>query len=268
LVLSVRVSTVILGWGIIGLNNIPGSARILMTKNDPWFDSIAGNAPLSFSELGAIQEEGFVVIQGPIRNTDLAALSTAYDAAVIEADGSDVKIGSTTTRVQDFVNRRAEFDGIYLHPPLLYACCRIINQPFRLSSVVARTLNPGKLPKKLHVDYPSDECGWPMVGFIFMVDEFRKENGATCFSPRSQGTTKAPDILDSVVTASGSAGSMIIYNGSVWHEHGPNMTNSPRRSIQGAFIRATKKAALDWQSRMCPETLSRLTPLAKYLLDL
>jgi ectoine hydroxylase-related dioxygenase (phytanoyl-CoA dioxygenase family) len=129
-------------------------------------------------------------------------------------------------------------------------------------------LNPGKLPRKLHVDFPNDEFGWPMVGFIFMVDEFRPENGATSFSPRSQGTTAAPDILDIVVAASGPAGSMIIYNGSVWHEHGPNMTHSPRRSIQGAFIRRIEKAALDWQSRMRPETLSRLTPIAKYLLDL
>jgi hypothetical protein len=239
-----------------------------MTKNDPWFDSIASSAALSNSELDALREEGFVVTQGPFRTAELAALSRAYDAAMIEADPSDVKEGSSTTRVQDFVNRGAEFDGVYLHLPLLYACCRIINQPFRLSSVVARTLNPRKLPKNLHVDFPSDEFGWPMVGFIFMVDEFRPENGATCFSPRSQGATEAPDVVDSLVAASGPAGSMIIYNGSVWHEHGPNMTDSPRRSIQGAFIRRTEKAALDWQSRMHPETLSRLTPLAKYLLDL
>lgn len=49
---------------------------------------------------------------------------------------------------------------------------------------------------------------------------------------------------------------MIIYNGSVWHEHGPNVTDAPRRSIQGAFIRRIEKAALDWRSRMRPETLT------------
>ena len=238
-----------------------------MPKNDAWFDSIASTAALSDSELNSLQVEGFVVTQGPVRTANLDALSRAYDAAVNQADPSDVKHGSTTTRVQDFVNRGSEFDGVYLHAPLLYACYRTIKQPFRLSSFVARTLNPGKLPKKLHVDYPSDESGWPMVGFIFMVDEFRRENGATCFSPRSQGRAEALDGLDEAVAASGPAGSMIIYNGSVWHEHGPNITDAPRRSIQGAFIRRTEKAAIDWRSRMRPETLSRLTPLAKYLLD-
>ena len=239
-----------------------------MRKNDPWFESLAGNTALSNSELESLQQEGFVVTQGPVRIADLAALSRAYDAAVVQADPTDVKEGSTTTRVQGLVNYGAEFDAVYLYPPLLDACCSIIKQPFRLSSVVARTLNAGKSPKTLHVDFAGDEYGWPMVGFIFMVDEFRPENGATCFSPRSQGLTKAPDALDRVVAASGPVGAMIIYNGSVWHEHGPNTTGSPRRSIQGAFIRRTEKSSLDWRSRIRPETVSRLTPLAKYLLDL
>lgn len=239
-----------------------------MTKNDPWFGSIAATPALSSSELHSLRKDGFVVTQGPVRKADLAALSRAYDSAVARPDPADIRTGSTTTRVADFVNRGAEFDDIYVHTPLLDACCRIIQQPFRLSAVVARTLRVGEVPKGLHVDFPSDDCGWPMVGFIFMVDEFRPENGATRFLPGSQGMSEAPGTLDDSAPACGSAGSMIIYNGSVWHEHGPNVTDAPRRSIQGAFIRRTDKAALDWRSRMRPETLTRLSPLAKYLLDL
>ena len=35
-----------------------------------------------------------------------------------------------------------------------------------------------------------------MVGFIFMIDEFRPENGATRFLPGSQGASEAPGTLD------------------------------------------------------------------------
>jgi phytanoyl-CoA dioxygenase PhyH len=239
-----------------------------MPANDPWFESIGANSALSHSELRALQEDGFVVTRGPVPTADLTGLARAYDSAVLQADPADVKEGSTTTRVQDFANRGPEFDGLYLHAPLLEACCKIIKEPFRLSSVLARTLNPGKVPKRLHVDFPNDDDGWPMVGFIFMIDTFRPENGATCFLPGSQGMTTAPDSFDGVVPACGPAGSMLIYNGSVWHEHGPNLTDSPRRSIQGALIRRTEKPAIDWQTRMRPETLSRLSPLAMYLLGL
>lgn len=103
------------------------------------------NAVIESIELPAstrreLDEDGFTIIPVPVRTEDLAPLSAAYDAVVAAAAPSDIKIGSSTTRVRDFVNRGAEFDGLYLHPPILKACCRVINEPFRLSTMHARTL--------------------------------------------------------------------------------------------------------------------------------
>jgi ectoine hydroxylase-related dioxygenase (phytanoyl-CoA dioxygenase family) len=212
--------------------------------------------------------QGFLVTHGPVPQAGMAALSQAYDAAVLQADSKDIGIGSTTTRVHDFVNRGPAFDDLYLHAPVLEACCKMIRQPFRLSSFLARTVDPHRPAQGVHVDFPNDNDGWPMTGFILMIDDFRPENGATHFLPRSHGASRAPEKLDSMVPACGSAGSMIIYNGSAWHGHGPNLTDSPRRSIQGAFIRRTEKPVLDFPARMRAETLSRIGPLAKYLLAL
>ena len=132
-----------------------------------------------------------------------------------------MKLGSTTTRVRDFVNRGAEFDNLYLYPPILQACCRVIEQPFKLSTMHARTLRPQTPAQRLHVNFAGDAKGWPMVGFILMIDEFTPKNGATCFIPGSQGMEAAPS-TSSLVRACGPAGSVIVFNGSVWHGHGPN----------------------------------------------
>jgi Phytanoyl-CoA dioxygenase (PhyH) len=67
-----------------------------------------------------------------------------------------------------------------------------------------------------------------------MVDEFRYENGATRFVPRSHLWPEVPNDLiqgptvdyQGQVSACGPAGSVIIYNGSVWHGHGPNVTGA------------------------------------------
>ena len=75
-----------------------------------------------------------------------------------------------------------------------------------------------------------------MVGFILMIDAFTDENGATCFLKGSHGRDTLREANGQVVKACGPAGSMIIYNGSVWHGHGANITGEPRRSIQGAFV--------------------------------
>jgi ectoine hydroxylase-related dioxygenase (phytanoyl-CoA dioxygenase family) len=91
----------------------------------------------------------------------------------------------------------------------------------------ARTLRPGLPAQNLHVDFGRDCHGWTMVGFIFMVDEFRNDNGATRFVPGSHlWSAVPPDLLGGLkadypgqVLACGPAGSMIVFNGSVWHGH-------------------------------------------------
>lgn len=239
-----------------------------------WFSVIGAGRDLRASALQELREVGFVVIPGPVAPDRVARLAAAYDSAVASASPEDVGVGSTTNRVHDFVNRGAEFDDLYVYQPVLEACCRIIGKPFRLSAMLARTVRPGASAQALHVDFERDTDGWPMVGFIFMVDEFRRDNGATRFIRGSHGWPAVPDDLagdpaadyEGQVLACGPAGSVIIYNGSVWHGHSANSSDEPRRSLQGAYIRRTARPGFDLSARMRPETLARIGPLARYLL--
>jgi ectoine hydroxylase-related dioxygenase (phytanoyl-CoA dioxygenase family) len=192
------------------------------------------------------------------------------------ATGEDVRVGSTSTKLSDLVNRGAAFDDLYVFPPLLHACCLVMGRPFKLSSLHARTLRPRTPAQELHVDAPRNSHDWPLLGFIVMIDEFRSDNGATRFVPGSHRWPGLPaDILsdqraayDGEVRACGSAGSLLVFNGSAWHGHGANTSSAPRRSIQGAFIPRGGSAAVDFAARMQPETHERLGPLARYLLSL
>jgi hypothetical protein len=226
---------------------------------------LAAGSALSPAAARDLLRDGFVVVSGPVPDTGLTRLSDAYDRAILEAAPKDLSTGRTgkTTRLHDFVNRGAEFDGLYVYPPLLEACCRVIGQPFKLSTMLARTLHPRAREQDLHVDFARDGRGWPMLGFIFMIDEFRRDNGATCFVPGSHHAAKAPADR---ARACGPAASMIIFNGSVLHGHGANETARPRRSIQGAYIRRDARSGFDLASRMRPETLSRVSALARCLL--
>ena len=177
--------------------------------------------------------------------------------------------------MSDFVNRGPDFDELYIYGPLLAACWRVIGRPFKLSAMHARTLEPGAPTQALHVDCRRDSNAWPLVGFIFMVDEFRSDNGATRFVPGSHFTPAIrPDLIreaaadqENQILAQGSTGSMIIYNGSIWHGHTANRSNKLRRSIQGAFIPREAQSAINQAARIRDETLGRIGDLAKYLLD-
>ncbi len=240
---------------------------------EDWFTLMDERSNLSAGAVQDLHDLGFVVIPGPVAPDRLAQFAAAYDAAVVCAAADDIAIGSTTTRVNDFVNRGPEFDELYLYKPIFEACCLVIRQPFKLSTMHARTVRPYAQAQDLHVDFRREEGGWPMVGFIMMVDEFRANNGATRFVPGSHKWPALPTDFPrntsadhEQVLACGPAGSIIIYNGSVRHGHAANCCGEPRRSIQGAFIRRDAESATNQAARILPETLGRVGNLAKYLL--
>jgi hypothetical protein len=221
-----------------------------------------------------LRDAGFVVILGPVSAERLQRFAAAYDAAMQSGNEADVKVARTTTRLYDFVNRGAEFDDLYVYPPLLEACRHVIRVPFKLSTVLGRTLRPHSAAQDLHIDIKRDSEDLPMVGFILMIDDFRPDNGATRFVPNSHMWPEVPEEVtrdlqadyDGQVLACGRAGSLIIFNGSVWHGHTANATNEARRSIQGYFVRREVRSGIDLPARMRPETLARVGPLARYVL--
>lgn len=245
---------------------------------DAWFNALVDTRALTLEAARVLNEDGFVVIPGPIEPEALASLAAAYDAAVESAAPADKSDGRTgrTTRVHDFVNRGPAFDRLYVYPPLLEACHRVIGRPFKLSTMHARTLHAHTPAQGLHADFAREELDlaagvWPMVGFIFMIDPFTADNGATLFVPGSHQWSHtcrdAPADHPDQVPVCGPAGSMIVFNGSAWHGHGANTTARPRRSLQGAFIRRDATAWLNLPGRMRPDTLARISDLAKYLID-
>ena len=84
---------------------------------------------LPSQSVGQFFEAGFVTIPGPTSGDRLDELTTAYDEVMAVASGPDFKIGSTTTRMSDLLNYRSLFDRIYVYPPLLEACSRMIGNP-------------------------------------------------------------------------------------------------------------------------------------------
>ncbi len=197
-----------------------------------------------------------LIIPGPFAPEALPGLARAYDDALDLAEGPRFRRGSTSIRMGGFA-ARDPFWRIWLHPLLLEAASRHIGGPFKLSSFHARSLLPGVEAPPLHQDVVPGADGDPLLAFIFMVDAFTPENGATRFA------TAAGE-----QAACGPAGSLIIYDGTAWHEHGANRTARPRRSLQGAFVSEAHAAAVRWSDEVSDEQTGRLPGGARALLSL
>jgi hypothetical protein len=224
--------------------------------------------------MAALQQSGFVVLAGPYPVERLGVVADAYDAETSAAVGEDIRTGSTSTRVMDFVNRGPLFDPLYVYPPLLDAAARVVGRSFKLSSLNARILRPGSAVLDIHVDVERDSTDWPLLGFILMIDAFTPDNGATRFLPGSHHWGDPPrdgrmqEYTAQLVSACGPAGSLLVFNGSTWHGQGVNGSDRSRRSLQGAFIPRGGRASTDFCRRMSSETRARLSSMAHQVLAL
>jgi ectoine hydroxylase-related dioxygenase (phytanoyl-CoA dioxygenase family) len=245
-----------------------------LKATDARFDRIASGSELGPDAERQLLDSGFLVVPGAVGPERIGQLARAYDSVIAAATPPDLRTGSDTTRVHGLVSRGAEFDELYVHPAVLEACCRVIGQPFRLSSLLARTVRPRSKAQSLHVDAAADAEGWPMVGFIFMMDDFGPDNGSTRFVPGSHRWARDPRrVLEhpsadypGQALACGTAGSVVVYNASVWHGHSANRSGRARRSIQGAYVRRSRVPGTQEAAGVGPVTTSRLGPLARYVL--
>ena len=166
----------------------------------------------------------YVVVERALDEACLHRIALAYDRLFESAAPMDVKHGSTSARIGDVLQRDECFAAVPVLPALLDLVRDIVGPA-----------NAG--PQKLHKDVQGFAPPWPLAGFILMVDGFTEENDATRFVPGSAGRSSIAD--DSVAEyACGPAGSLVVFNGCVWHGHGANRTPHPRRSLQGGFVAA------------------------------
>ncbi|MEO6217587.1 MAG: phytanoyl-CoA dioxygenase family protein [Sphingomonas sp.] len=206
---------------------------------------------------------------GPFRGSDLEKAVAAHDHAVATARPEDCKEGSTSIRVNALLDRAPELAAILTHQPLLDAAAALIGGPFKLSACHARSIRPGAAAQALHQDVAPGQDGWPLLGFIFMIDPFQLENGATQFLPGSADLRELPEEPppSSLEYACGPAGSLLLFDGSVWHGHSANITVRWRRSVQGALIPKGATAAANHRIYLRPEVWSALAPEARLLME-
>lgn len=211
--------------------------------------------------LDRLIERGFAIVPGPFAEPELDAVAASYDHFV--GTGTP-RYGSRSLRTTGLARVRS-FDPVLTHPLLWVAAQRVVGADFRLSAYHTRSLIPGTDAPPLHRDVERGRDGWPLLGFILMVDAFSPENGATRYIAGShrEGNNGSEQTL-----ACGAAGSLILFNGSVLHDHGANQSSNLRRSVQGAIIPRHATPAVVHADHLAPSDGEQLPSSLRYLFGL
>ena len=237
--------------------------------------------PLKPAQCDALDADGFVILEDVIAPDWLAALRRAFDeifASEGDKAGAEVAQMEGVRRLADLVNKGAVFDNVYLQPTLLSAVWQVLRRPFKLHSLNGHDPLPGSGLQGLHTDWgqPTVPGGpYHVVNSMWMLDDFTRVNGATRCVPESHrkpggirdhvtdGMVDHPDQVQLI----GCAGSVAIFNGSLFHSSYRNLSDAPRRTLHCAFIAREHPQQTNQREYLRPETARRLSPLARYILD-
>lgn len=238
-------------------------------------------AQLTADQSHALDANGFVTLENVIAPGWLAALREAFDEIFAREGvkaGVEVAQMEGVRRLADLVNKGTVFDDVYLQPTLLTAVWHVLQRPFKLHSLNGHDPLPGSGLQGLHTDWggPTVPDGpYHVVNSMWMLDDFTRANGATRCVPASHrrpGRT-SDHVADAMadhpdqVQLTGRAGSVAVFNGSLFHSSYRNRTDAPRRTLHCAFIAREHAQQTNQREYLRPETARRLQPLARYILD-
>jgi len=203
-----------------------------------------GAAPLAAAEAAALDERGFVVLEGLLAPAALEGLRAAFEAAV--AGDPATATGRGTRHSPAHLGRDERFDALLGHPRALGAVAHVLGRPFRAQTLGARDPQPGFGGQALHADaLPRARGeGWSVATCLWLLDDFTPENGATRVVP---GSHRDPRPVPSdrwgvdrrhpeEVLVTAGAGSVLVLNGHLWHAGTTNRSSSPRRVVQCVWI--------------------------------
>ncbi|MEQ9519584.1 MAG: phytanoyl-CoA dioxygenase family protein [Parvibaculum sp.] len=216
-----------------------------------------------------IEKDGAVILKDVLSPQGVATLKAEL-APYVEAteNGRDDFTGRYTTRTGALVARSAKCRDLIMNTQVLGAVDDFLLpncQRYQLHLTQVIRIKPGQPKQPIH----RDRWAWgkylqniePQLNTIWAVTDFTKENGATQVVP---GSTKWPDDRTpkeaEIGYAEMSAGSVLIYTGSVFHGGGANESKGDRWGLNITYTLGWLRQEENQYLSCPPEIAKTLTP--------
>jgi hypothetical protein len=192
-----------------------------------------------------IEERGFTILRHVVPDDLRLDLIERIDRAMAAAQigyGANRFLGLHTRRLFNLLSRDPAFAQVPLFGPAIAVAERVLDPELQVASVTAIEMNPGQEAQPFHADDGSIPLARPHVPLscvaIWALTDFTTDNGATRVVPgshrfdRRPAKGEQPEHWDEALMP---AGSIVIYNGSMWHGGGPNTSDDRRLAIVSQY---------------------------------
>jgi ectoine hydroxylase-related dioxygenase (phytanoyl-CoA dioxygenase family) len=162
--------------------------------------------------------------------------------------------GRATTRVYNLLALGELYQQVPVHPVVLPLMHHLLGAGCLVSSLSSITIHPGEIAQPIHADdqvIPIPKPHAPVTAnSMWAITDFTESNGATRIIPGTHTADHSPvygQHYDSVC-AEMPRGSILVWNGGLWHGGGANRTNESRRGLAmnycAGFIRQQENQQL------------------------
>jgi ectoine hydroxylase-related dioxygenase (phytanoyl-CoA dioxygenase family) len=200
----------------------------------------------------------------------LIAQAAAEDALGISSrdDGrANRAVGAAlpNQRVWNLINKGEVFRRIAMNPTAHRLIRHLLGPEFLLFSITANIACKGGQAQNLHGDqvFAPADTPYPLIANCqWMLTDISEENGATRVVPGSHLAERWPAEGEAVATAAatGPAGTIMVWDGRLWHGTGVNTTNNPRHALLAAYCSPFIRQQENYSLSLAPDVMQRCTP--------
>jgi ectoine hydroxylase-related dioxygenase (phytanoyl-CoA dioxygenase family) len=190
--------------------------------------------------LGAIDRDGYTIIPDAI-DSDLIGRVLARVREIEEETLQEVETGtpvdgSSQLRTSGLLSLDPLFWDVPIHPEVLPIVEGVLDSGCLLTTFSAIDVKPGENLQPLHPDdalIPLKRPHQPIVcTCMWAITDFTEANSATRLLPGSHRVASPPDyadVCDDLIAAEMKAGSVLVFDGSLWHQAADNRTKDEWR---------------------------------------
>ncbi|ONI76185.1 hypothetical protein ALI144C_36540 [Actinosynnema sp. ALI-1.44] len=225
-----------------------------------------------------LTRHGYCLLTCPISDDEFRKLRNRLSTVMSSEreNGTAFIYDGDNQRVFSLLNKGIEFERIVANETVCGVMEHVLGYNFMLSSTHANVAGPSGPSMNLHADQTFARPPWPPYALVansmWMLDDFTPDNGATRIVPGSHLFNRQPDYAagegdTETIPVCGPAGSVMVFDGRLWHQTGHNTTRSEyRRGILNYYCRGYVRQQQNFFAGLEPEVLDRATPTMRRLL--
>lgn len=222
-----------------------------------------------------MDRDGFTVIESAF-DADFASALLAdlerLERELGEGPGKNLFEGLRTVRIYNLLARGPLFERIPVHDSVLPLVEAVLDRGCLVSSLSAIAIGPGETAQPIHADDMLIPLAKPHVPIVcntmWALTDFTEDNGATRLLPGTHKSAENPELgrsYEGTVAAVMRRGSVLVFNGSIWHGGGANRTDERRVGIAMNYCAGFIRQQENQQLGIPRETAKRFSPRLRKL---